>query len=875
MQNTYYNHRASDSKWQQIWDESDIFKTSNQPDKKKYYVLEMLPYPSGKIHMGHLRNYVIGDALARFMIARGFSVLHTMGWDAFGLPAENAARDNNIDPKKWTYDNIKTMKQQLKSIGLSLDWNREIATCDEEYYHCQQLLFLDFMKQGLVIRKSSKVNWDPVDQTVLANEQVIDGRGWRSDALVEKRDLDQWFFTISAFSQELLDSLKDLPGWPEKVKTLQKNWIGRSEGIEIRWEISQNAVDNITEILVYTTRPETIFGVSFLAISTDHPISKALSLNKSDIKEFCIESNQIGTSLSALEQTEKKGIDTGIRVKHPFISNLEIPVYIANFVVMEYGSGAVFGCPFADQRDLDFAKKYNLPINCIIKSETTDSNALIKDNKAFGGDGIMINSSFLNGMTNTEAFKAIISRLETTVLKGSPLGTRKVIFRLRDWGISRQRYWGCPIPIIHCHKCGIVEVPKKDLPVRLPEDVNFDISGNPLDNHPNWKMVSCPRCGSQASRESDTMDTFVDSSWYYMRYITPHKNTPVDSCLLDRWLPVDQYIGGIEHAILHLLYARSFTYAMQKLGLTKIKEPFKNLFVQGMVVHETYHQLDGIKKKYFSPEEIFFKNIEGENRAFLIDDNSEVIIGPVEKMSKSKKNVIDPNKIIQSYGADTARLFILSDYPPDKNITWSNRGVISTHRFIQQIWSLIYNAKTELLKHSSKPIKKEDELHITKSTHQILKIVTENYKKLLFNKVIANIHELVNVLSNPLIKVAEGLASENLKLIVRESLNQLIIIMAPIAPHFAEECWQLLGNKGLVVQQKWPEIDISLITKTEFVIPIQINGKKRGLIEVSNDVDDEFIKQAALNLDSIKKNLQGRTPKKIIIISRRIVNIVI
>ncbi|AHA27527.1 leucine--tRNA ligase [Candidatus Liberibacter americanus] len=876
MKNNTFNPQEYESKWQKIWNQACIFQTDNQKHKNKYYILEMLPYPSGNIHMGHLRNYVIGDALARFMMARDFSVMHAMGWDAFGLPAENAARENGISPKKWTYDNIKTMKKQLESIGLSIDWNREFATCDTDYYYCQQILFLEFMKNGLVFRKSSKVNWDPVDQTVLANEQVIDGRGWRSSALVEQRDLTQWFFKISDFSQELLDYLDQLPEWPEKVKTIQKNWIGRSEGVEIRWEISKNTLDNIKEILVYTTKPETLFGASFLAISPDHPLSKSLSNYKPNIKKFCVEAKKIGTSSLELEKNEKNGISTGITVKHPLNPDLEIPVYIANFVIMEYGTGAIFGCPFADQRDMDFAKKYSLPIIPIIKCDTINSDYMIENGKAYSGDGIMINSSFLDGMKNKEAFKTVLSRLKKTNLNGYPIAVHKVMFRLRDWGISRQRYWGCPIPIIHCSKCGIVEVPKEDLPVNLPEDANFDTPGNPLDNHPDWKIAPCPKCGLKAQRETDTMDTFVDSSWYYMRYISPHSKSPVDTSVLDNWLPVDQYIGGIEHAILHLLYARFFTHAMNKFGITKIKEPFKRLFVQGMIVHETYYQLDGIKKSYFTPEEVFLKNIKGKVHAFRIDDNSEVFIGPLEKMSKSKKNIINPTKIIKSYGADTARLFVLSDSPPERDVIWSNSGVDSTHKFIKQIWNLIYNAKTELENISSKCYKEDDDiLNITKSTHEILKAVEENYEKFFLHKVVANIHELVNVLHKPLINIAKGLGSNSIKLAVRESLNKLIIIMSPITPHFAEECWQLLGNTDLVAKQKWPKFNPSFLIKEDIIIPIQINGKRKAQIKVPKNADDDFIKQTALKLDVIKKTLQNKHPKKIIVISRRIINIVI
>ncbi|AKK20141.1 leucine--tRNA ligase [Candidatus Liberibacter africanus] len=863
-----YSPQETDYKWHNAWHEAGIFKTENQNKQKKYFVLEMFPYPSGNIHMGHLRNYVIGDVIARFMMAHDYSVLHPMGWDAFGMPAENAAREHNINPKKWTYENIKVMRKQLQSIGLSIDWSKEFATCDVDYYHCQQLLFLDFMKHNLVVRKNAKVNWDPVEQTVLANEQVINGRGWRSDALIEQRDLSQWFFKISDFSQELLESIETLSGWPEKVKVMQKKWIGRSEGIEIRWEIVPNAIDQDEEILVYTTRPETIFGASFIAIAVDHPLSKRLSCSKTDIKNFCDQEQKRGTSLSELEKNEKKGINTGIYVKHPLNPQLRIPVYIANFVFMNYGTGAIFGCPFADQRDMYFAQKYDLPIIPIMENTNTKNSD--DKGKAFIGNGIMINSSFLDGMTNTEASQAIMLHLEKQSIKGSPIGKRKVYFRLRDWGISRQRYWGCPIPIIHCPKCGVVEVPKQDLPVRLPEDVDFTLSGNPLDHHPTWKKVFCPKCKAKALRETDTMDTFVDSSWYYMRYITPHAQEPINQELIDPWLPVDQYIGGIEHAILHLLYARFFCRAIKKIGRVKTEEPFKRLFTQGMVVHETYYQLEGIKKKYFKPEEIFFKNVDGKNCAFSIYDNSEVIIGPLEKMSKSKKNVIDPTQIITSYGADTARLFVLSDSPPDRDLIWSNQGVNATHQFIQKMWRLIDNAKDELQISSTK----KDMLLIGQST-KILKNIEENYQKLSFNKAIANIHELINIISTPLVEIYEKNSNEITRFTVRYILEKLIIVMSPMIPHFAEECWQLLGNTGLVAQQKWPELYCITEVKSDITIPIQVNGKKRAYITVPMNADDALIKKNTLNLNIIKNILQGEKPKKIIIVSRRIINIVI
>ncbi|XCE18375.1 leucine--tRNA ligase [Candidatus Liberibacter asiaticus] len=869
METRSYSPQETDSIWQSAWYDSNIFKAENGKNKKKYFVLEMFPYPSGNIHMGHLRNYVIGDVVARFMRASGYSVLHPMGWDAFGMPAENAAREHNVHPKMWTCQNIKVMRKQLQSIGLSIDWSKDFATCDVDYYHCQQLLFLDFMKHNVIVRKTAQVNWDPVEQTVLANEQVINGRGWRSDAPVEQRSLPQWFFKISDLSQELLDSIETLSEWPEKVKIMQKNWIGRSEGMEIRWEIVSNTIDQIEEILVYTTRPETIFGASFIAIAVDHSISEKLSCDNTDIKEFCDEEKQKGTSLSVLDKTEKKGIYTGIHVKHPLNPNVVIPVYIANFVFMNYGTGAIFGCPFADQRDMDFAKKYGLPIIPIMKRSINHSQD-IEEGKAFSGDGIMINSSFLDGMTNTEALQAVMSHLEKQNIKNSPIGKRKINFRLRDWCISRQRSWGCPIPVIHCQKCGIVELPKEDLPVQLPEDLDFTLPGNPLENHPTWKKIFCVKCGSEALRETDTMDTFVDSSWYYMRYMTPHAKDPINKELVRQWFPVDQYIGGIEHAVLHLLYARFFAHILKKIGYIEIDEPFKRLFTQGMVVHETYYQLEGIKKKYLKPDEVILRNIEGENCAFRLSDNSKVVIGPLEKMSKSKKNVIDPMKVIKSYGADTARLFVLSDSPPDRDIIWSNKGVDSTYQFIQQIWRLIYNAKDELQTSSTK----KDISLISKST-KFLERIEENYQNLSFNKAVANIHELVNVISKPLMEIAKKKSNADRISTIRYILEKLIIMMSPMIPHLAEECWQLLGNAGLVAQQKWPKLDPILEVNTDIILPIQVNGKKRACITVSMNTDDDFIKKTVLELNVIKNILQGKSPKKIIIISKRIVNIVV
>jgi len=684
-----YNPRDAEPRWQEKWNEEKVFVTDNADPREKYYVLEMFPYPSGRIHMGHVRNYAMGDVVARYKRARGYNVLHPMGWDAFGMPAENAARDNKVHPKEWTYQNIASMRTQLKAMGLSLDWSREFATCDVDYYHRQQMLFIDMMEKDLVYRKKSKVNWDPVDNTVLANEQVIDGRGWRSGALVEQRELTQWFFKITEFSQELLDALDTLDHWPEKVRLMQKNWIGRSEGLTVRWEIvPETAPNSDREISVYTTRPDTLFGASFLAISADHPLAKEAAAKDPAIEAFCEECRRAGTSLAALETAEKKGMDTGIRVRHPFDPSWELPVYIANFVLMDYGTGAIFGCPSGDQRDLDFARKYGLPVVPVVMPADADAASFSIGDTAYDGDGVMINSRFLDGMSTEDAFQTVATKLSETSLGNAPQAERKVNFRLRDWGISRQRYWGCPIPVIHCDDCGVLPVPKKDLPVRLPDDVTFDQPGNPLDRHATWRHVACPQCGKDARRETDTMDTFVDSSWYFARFTAPWKNQPTDPVAANHWLPVDQYIGGIEHAILHLLYSRFFTRAMRETGHLDVKEPFKGLFTQGMVVHETYSRGNGLTREWVSPADINIVEVDGQRRATLLSSGEDITIGSIEKMSKSKKNVVDPDDIIASYGADTARFFVLSDSPPDRDVIWSEAGVEGAHRFTQRMWRI-------------------------------------------------------------------------------------------------------------------------------------------------------------------------------------------
>ncbi|MGR9555723.1 leucine--tRNA ligase [Rhizobium leguminosarum] len=871
-----YNPRDAEPRWQQKWNEDKVFETDNADPREKYYVLEMFPYPSGRIHMGHVRNYAMGDVVARYKRARGYNVLHPMGWDAFGMPAENAAMERGVHPASWTYQNIGSMKAQLKAMGLSLDWSREFATCDVEYYQQQQHLFLDFLEKGLVYRKQSKVNWDPVDNTVLANEQVIDGRGWRSGALVEQRELTQWFFKITDFSQDLLDALDTLDQWPEKVRLMQKNWIGRSEGLTIRWEIvPETAPAGESEVTVYTTRPDTLFGASFLAIAADHPLAKDAAAKNPAIEAFCEECRRAGTSLAALETAEKKGMDTGIRVRHPLDPSWELPVYIANFVLMDYGTGAIFGCPSGDQRDLDFARKYGLPVVPVVMPRDGDAANFSVVDTAYDGDGVMINSRFLDSKTTEEAFNIVADRLSAASLGNAPQGERKVNFRLRDWGISRQRYWGCPIPVIHCDDCGVVPVPKEDLPVKLPDDVTFDQPGNPLDRHPTWRHVSCPNCGKDARRETDTMDTFVDSSWYFTRFTAPWEEKPTDPQAANRWLPVDQYIGGIEHAILHLLYSRFFTRAMRETGHVAATEPFKGLFTQGMVVHETYSRGAGASREWVAPADIRIDELDGKRRAFLLTNNEEVAIGSIEKMSKSKKNVVDPDDIIASYGADTARFFVLSDSPPERDVIWSEAGVEGAHRFTQRLWRLISEAADALSAVAPAPAIDGDALSISQAAHKTLKAVQNDYDKLWFNKAVARIYELVNALAAPMTRVAAGEGDATYRAAVRDAAEILIQLVSPMTPHLAEECWAALGNAGLLARASWPQYDETLVIENDVVLPVQINGKKRAELTISRDADQNAVTDAVLDLDAVKNALNGQAPKKIIVVPQRIVNIVV
>jgi leucyl-tRNA synthetase len=861
-----YNVGESEPKWQKIWAEREVFASRNDDSRPRYYVLEMFPYPSGRIHMGHVRNYAMGDVVARYKRARGLNVLHPMGWDAFGMPAENAAMQNKTHPAKWTYANIDTMRGQLKSMGLSLDWSREVATCDPSYYGHQQKLFLDFLAAGLVARKKSKVNWDPVDQTVLANEQVIDGRGWRSGAVVEQRELTQWFLKISDYSEELLSALDGLDRWPEKVRLMQRNWIGRSEGLLVRF-----AFENAPGWLeIYTTRPDTLFGAKFMAIAPDHPLATEAAAKDPALAAFIEECRRIGTSVAAIETAEKKGYDTGLRVKHPFDESWTLPVYVANFILMDYGTGAIFGCPAHDQRDLDFANAYGLGNTPVVCPPGVDPATFKVTDKAYDGDGAMINSRFLDGMTPDAAFEEVAKRLEER-----QVARRQVNYKLRDWGISRQRYWGCPIPVIHCEDCGTVPVPAKDLPVKLPDDVTFDRPGNPLDHHPTWKNVACPVCGKAARRETDTMDTFVDSSWYYARFTDPwNKAAPTDPAIANAWLPVDQYIGGIEHAILHLLYSRFFARAMSKTGHLDVKEPFAGLFTQGMVVHETYRDADG---KWVAPAEVRIEGDASGRKAFRLSDGAPIEIGSIEKMSKSKRNTVDPDEIIKGYGADTARWFMLSDSPPDRDVIWTEAGVQGAYKQTQRLWRL--TCEIERIVGEKRPAKpasfSRQAAEIRRVAHASLAKIEDDIERLRFNVAIATLYEFANTLSSAIGAIDKAEVGDDLRYAFAEAGDMLVCGFAPMMPHLAEECWSVLGHDGLVSQAPWPTVDRSLIVSDEVTMPVQVNGRKRGDVTVPRDADAKTVEAAALALDAVIRALDNKSPKKVVVVPNRIVNVVV
>jgi len=862
-----YDAPAREKHWQIAWNDKGLFEAREDDARPKYYVLEMFPYPSGRIHMGHVRNYTMGDVVARFMRARGYNVLHPMGWDAFGLPAENAAIERGVHPGTWTYDNIATMRGQLKSMGLSLDWSREIATCDLDYYHQQQRLFLDMLAAGLVDRKTRKVNWDPVDNTVLANEQVIDGRGWRSGAPVEQREQPEWVFKITDYAQDLLDALETLERWPEKVRLMQANWIGRSEGLLLTFEAVPGAgLEGFETIEVFTTRPDTLFGAAFVAIAPDHALAQAIARTNGEARAFIDECHRHGTSAAEIETLEKKGFNTGMRVAHPTIPGAELPVYIANFILMEYGTGAIFGCPAHDQRDLEFARAYGLPVRPVVLPPGAEPGAFEIGDEAYTGDGTLFNSGFLDGLAVVDAKNAMAARLEARQAGGKPQGVRKTQFRLRDWGISRQRYWGCPIPMIHCAACGIVPVPDEDLPVRLPDDVTFDVPGNPLDRHPTWKTVTCPKCGGPAQRETDTMDTFVDSSWYFARFCSPRADVPTDTNAVGYWLPVDQYIGGVEHAILHLLYARFFTRAMHKTGHVSLDEPFRGLFTQGMVTHETYKDENG---KWLFPEEVTVR----DGNSVHVTTGAPVTVGAVESMSKSKKNVVDPDSIIGAYGADTARWFMLSDTPPERDIEWTAGGVDGAHRFLQRVWRLTGDAAQKGTPAGTACPADLDATAeaLRRATHKSIAGVTAAVERLRFNAAVAQIYELANALSAALQTPDSG---EGLRFAIREAAESLVRIAAPMVPHLAEECWEILGNQGLVAEQAWPEADPSLLTEDTVTIAVQVNGKRRGELTIARDAAKEDIEAAALALDAVARAIEGRDIRKIVVVPQRIVNVV-
>ncbi|RIJ17883.1 leucine--tRNA ligase [Henriciella mobilis] len=848
-----YDPQAAEAHWRQAWKEADLFRAkspSEAGDKPKCYVLEMFPYPSGRIHMGHVRNYAMGDVVARHKRAHGYNVLHPMGWDAFGLPAENAAIERGIHPGDWTYKNIAAMRAQFDKLGLTLDWSREFATCDEAYYGEQQRIFLKLLEAGLIYRKASKVNWDPIDNTVLANEQVIDGKGWRSGAPVEQRELTQWFFKITDYAEELLSGISTLTNWPEKVRTMQANWIGRSEGLQMRFLFEGGAPDGFEEgIEIFTTRPDTLFGASFVALSPDHPLTLQLATNDSRIESFRKDAARIGTSEEAIEKAEKVGIDTGLRVAHPFDPAVTLPVWVANFVLMGYGTGAIFACPAHDQRDLDFARKYDLPVRPVVLPPEADATSFDVDSEAYVGPGTIFNSDFLNGLSIEDAKSEATKRIESM---GRGHGT--VNYRLRDWGVSRQRYWGCPIPVIHCGDCGIIPVPEAELPVVLPKDVSFDKPGNPLAHHPSWKHVACPKCGKKAERETDTLDTFVDSSWYYARFASPENREE-----RDYWLPVDQYVGGVEHAVLHLLYSRFIARALRDVRELDLPsgEPFSGLFTQGMVTHETYKGPDG---KWVEPSEV-----EKRGEAFVLAGTGEpVTVGPIEKMSKSKKNVVDPDEIIATFGADTARWFVLSDSPPERDVEWTQSGAEGAARFVQRVWTIF-----DRICEAGPADETANATPLVKYSHRMAAAIDKAILEFRFNAAIAACHDWVNTLKKAESAAEETIATRKL------SARMLAVCLTPFMPHLAEECWIALGEKGFVSDAAWPMSDPALMEETTVTLPIQVNGKRRGEIAIEKSAAKDEIEKIALASPDIKAFLDGKVIKKVIVVPGRIVNIVV
>jgi leucyl-tRNA synthetase len=853
-----YDFAVAEPAWQRAWEEAGCFHVEDVPsgDRPKYYVLEMFPYPSGKIHMGHVRNYTLGDVVARYKRARGYQVMHPMGWDAFGLPAENAARERGIHPGEWTRNNIAAMRAELKRMGLAIDWRREFATCDVEYYGQQQRLFLAFLKAGLVDRRDSYVNWDPVDNTVLANEQVIDGRGWRSGALVEKKKLSQWFFKITDFAPELLAALETLDRWPDRVRTMQSKWIGRSEGAKLRFELTLPE-GGISDIEVFTTRPDTLYGMSFVALAAEHPLSLALAARDEGAAAFVAECRAIGTSEVALETAEKRGFRTGLYVAHPFMRDRVFPVWIANFVLTEYGTGAIFGCPAHDQRDLDFAHAYALDVVPVVVPEGADPTKFRIGDEAYVGPGRIANSGFLDGMAIEDAKAAAIAQLERM-----GVGTKVTNWRLRDWGVSRQRYWGCPIPVIHCKTCGIVPVPDEKLPVRLPEDVSFTRPGNPLDHHPSWKYTACPKCKNGARRETDTFDTFVDSSWYFARFCSPHAETPIMRDAVDAWLPVDQYIGGIEHAILHLLYARFFTRAMKATGYVDVAEPFAGLFTQGMVTHETYKDEQG---RWLYPEDVETR----DGVAVLREGGGPVTVGRIEAMSKSKRNTVDPGSIIDRYGADTARWFILSDNPPERDMEWTESGVGGAYRFVQRLSRLADDSMEDA---GDLPADFAAEaIALRRATHRTIAAVTEALESFSFNVAVARIYEFAGAIA----EADRAPAAEGMAWARREAVEMVARLIAPMMPHLAEDIYARIGGLGMLAKKEWPQADASLVAAESVTIAVQVMGRLRGTIIVAPGTPEAEVLALAEAEPNVAQRLAGKRIVKRIHVPDRIVNFVV
>jgi len=849
-----YNFRESEATWQQRWRERRSFAAELDPARSKYYVLEMFPYPSGKLHVGHVRNYTMGDLVARYRRARGYNVLHPMGWDAFGLPAENAAIAGGIHPAVWTAENIATMRAQLERMGFAYDWSREIATCHPEYYRHEQKMFLDFLAKDLAYRREAWVNWDPVDHTVLANEQVIEGRGWRTGALVEKRLLSQWFLRITRYSDELLDALQTLDRWPERVRLMQEHWIGRSEGARVVWPLAERE----TAIEVFTTRPDTLYGAAFLALSPHHPFAEELAANDPALAAFIAECDRVGTSEEAIETAEKRGYRTAIEAVHPLDKERRVPVYVANFVLMEYGTGAVFGCPAHDQRDLDFARKYELPVIPVVLPPSADAASFAIDDIAYVDDGVLFNSNFLNGLTVPEAKRAVGERLEAL-----GLGERTIAYRLRDWGVSRQRYWGCPIPVIHCPDCGIVPVPEEDLPVELPRDVDFNGPGNPLDRHPTWKHVACPYCHSPSTRETDTFDTFFESSWYFLRFCSARSPIAFDRDAAQYWMPVDQYIGGVEHAVLHLLYSRFFMRALRECGYLDLDEPFAGLFTQGMVCHQTYQNADG---EWLFPEEVTNDTAGGLADAL----GRPVITGRTEKMSKSKKNVVGLEAIVDTYGADTARLYLLSDSPPERDLEWTDTGIEGIWRYVNRLWRMVSEPTNALPPVGAAiPAALPPPLAaIRRMTHKTIAAVTDDIDKFRFNRAVARIRELGNGL--------EGLDDDSAEAgaVLREGLETVTRLLGPMMPHLAEEMWQHLGHGNMLAEMAWPRADAQLARDEQVTIAVQVNGKLRATLDFPRDAAASEVEEAALALPQVTRLLDGKTPRKVVVVANRIVSVV-